>query len=114
MTPFKDNGRLTAAQCHYNKKVSSVRQVVERTIGRLKNRFRRLKFIQCHTASDICDYIVAACILHNLCERSGGEVEFDFLEQDDEHHDFNQGEPVARATNERRDNLVAELWTRQQ
>ena len=45
VTPFKENGRLTAAQRHYNKKVSSVRQRVECTTGRLENRFRRLKFI---------------------------------------------------------------------
>ena len=78
VTPIKHNGRLTAAQRHYNKKVSAVRQIVERTIGRLENRFRRLKFIQCHTASEICHYIVAACVLQNLSQRSGGEVELDF------------------------------------
>lgn len=42
ITPFRDNGHLTDDQRKFNKVLSSVRQVVERTIGLLKGRWRKL------------------------------------------------------------------------
>ncbi|KYQ48488.1 hypothetical protein ALC60_12469 [Trachymyrmex zeteki] len=38
MTPYKDNGHLTAAEISYNAKLSSCRVRVEHTIGILKQR----------------------------------------------------------------------------
>ena len=65
ITPFK--GELSRQQKEFNRVHSSVRSVVERSIGLLKGRFRRLKHIYCHNLEDICNYVVSACILHNLC-----------------------------------------------
>jgi len=45
MTPFKDTGHLTVAQLRYNTKLSSIRSVIERAFGRLKGKFRRLKYL---------------------------------------------------------------------
>ncbi|XP_033757860.1 putative nuclease HARBI1 [Pecten maximus] len=67
MTPFRDCGRLTAAQKHYNRTVSSIRQTVERAIGHIKGRFRRLRDVYCEDIEDVCHLIVSACVLHNVC-----------------------------------------------
>lgn len=67
ITPFKDNGRLTVLQKRFNRVVSSSRQVVERCIGHMKGRFRRLREITLHHPQEIVENIVSGCILHNLC-----------------------------------------------
>ena len=43
LTPFHDNGRLTRRQKRYNFVRSFTRMVVERSLGLLKGRFRKLK-----------------------------------------------------------------------
>lgn len=67
MTPFKAVDNLSNAEKLYNRKVSSVRQTVERTIGHLKGRVRRLRELYCMNIEDCCYLITSACILHNLC-----------------------------------------------
>ncbi|XP_062588991.1 uncharacterized protein LOC134250654 [Saccostrea cucullata] len=67
ITPFKDNGRLNAQQRRFNRVLSSARQVVERSIGHLKKRFRRLTEVTIHHPEEIVKTIVSGCILHNLC-----------------------------------------------
>ncbi|XP_039300679.1 putative nuclease HARBI1, partial [Nilaparvata lugens] len=39
LTPYRDTGHLTESQSNYNKKLSSVRSVIERSFGRLKGKF---------------------------------------------------------------------------
>jgi hypothetical protein len=58
---------LTNAEKHFNTKVSSARQTVERAIGHLKGRFRRLRDVHCCKIEDACKLVTAACVLHNLC-----------------------------------------------
>ena len=60
-------GNLTAAKRRYNRALSSARQCVERAIGQLKGRFRRLLNIYSEDLSHICQLITAACVLHNIC-----------------------------------------------
>lgn len=86
MTPFKDNGHLTAAQSRYNVKLSSIRSIIERAFGLLKGKFRRLKYL------DIADFrlgnkiFAAACTLHNfIIEGDNINVEFEDLEDFNEH-----------------------------
>lgn len=67
LTPYRDNGHLTAQQRRFNIALSSKRQVIERAFGMLKGRFRRLKYINLKTVEEICKTVVAACILHNIC-----------------------------------------------
>ena len=68
LTPFRDNGHLTAKQRRYNTAHSSTRMVVERSIGLLKNRFRKLKtMMDIDKTDDLPEIIVSACILHNIC-----------------------------------------------
>lgn len=85
ITPFKDNGRLNAQQRRFNKVLSSARQVVERSIGHLKKRFRRLTEVTIHHPEEIVKTIVSGCILHNLCIIHEDSVE-DFVEINDDGH----------------------------
>nr|CAH7743080.1 unnamed protein product [Callosobruchus chinensis] len=45
MTPFRDNGHLTERQSLYNRKLSSIRSVIERAFGWLRGKLRRLKYL---------------------------------------------------------------------
>lgn len=45
MTPFRDNGHLTANHSRFNSRFSSVRQTVERCNMLLKGRWRKLQFL---------------------------------------------------------------------
>lgn len=111
MTPFKDNGHLTNEQTRYNRKLSSIRSIIERAFGLLKGKFRRLKYI------DISDFnfgnqmIAAACVLHNFII-NGDNIDIDL--EDLNVQDFNQfemeenEEEVAEAAEKRR-NIVAQL-----
>lgn len=65
ITPFKDNGRLNINQRRITRVLSSARQVVERAIGHLKQRFRRLQEITVHDSEKIIKTIVSGCILHH-------------------------------------------------
>jgi len=42
MVPYRDNGHLTEAETNFNKKLSSARMIVERSIGLLKGRWQCL------------------------------------------------------------------------
>ena len=87
ITPFRDNGRLNQGQRRFNRVLSSCRQVVERCIGHLKGRFRRLREITLHILEDIVQNIVSGCILHILCVLRNDNVER-FTEEPDD--DLNQ------------------------
>ena len=86
VTPFRDTGHLTAAQRNYNRTVSAQRQCVERSIGMLKGRFRRLREVSMHDPADICTLIISACILHNVCIEAGDVADDISQSDDDEGH----------------------------
>jgi hypothetical protein len=68
MVPFRDNGHLTLRQINFNMRLSQARQTIERAFGLLKGRFRSLRDkLSIHTISKIPEYIVACCVLHNVC-----------------------------------------------
>lgn len=73
MTPFKDTGHLTIAQSQYNTKLSSIRSVIERAYGRLKGKFRRLKYLDIKDMDLGKKIIAAACVLHNIILDNMGE-----------------------------------------
>lgn len=47
--------------------VSQKRQVIERAFALLKGRFRRLKYLDMSRLDLIPFFIMAACVLHNIC-----------------------------------------------
>lgn len=87
LTPYKDTGRLTRQQQHYNFIHSSTRMVVERSLALLKNRFRKLKTSMLkQKIEDIPVVVVAACVLHNTCLMNEDDID-DFLDEGDDGHD---------------------------
>jgi hypothetical protein len=73
--PFKNNGRLTPQQVHFNKQLSSTRNVIERAFALLKGRFRRLKMLEMYDIHDTNRTILACCVLHNICLQHEEDVE---------------------------------------
>lgn len=68
LTPFRDNGHLTARQRNYNYHHSAARIVVERCIGLLKGRMRSLLHcLPINRVDLMAQYIVACCVIHNIC-----------------------------------------------
>lgn len=75
LTPFRDNGHLTERQKNYNYRHSVARVTVERCIGLLKGRMRSL--LHCLPMLRINlmpEYIVACCVIHNICTLRGDEI----------------------------------------
>ena len=67
ITSFREIGRLSPQLKRFNNILSSSRQVIERCIGHMKGRFRRLREITLHFPEEIVENRVSGCILHNLC-----------------------------------------------
>lgn len=68
LTSFRDNGHLTEKQNNYNYRHSAARIAVERCIGLLKGRMRSLLDRLSMSRIDlIAEYIIACCIIHNIC-----------------------------------------------
>ncbi|XP_044766246.1 putative nuclease HARBI1, partial [Coccinella septempunctata] len=68
MVPYRNNGHFTEQQIHFNRSLSSARVTIERAFGLLKNRFRRI--LNCCPLKEtqfIPQYILACCVLHNIC-----------------------------------------------
>ena len=111
VTPFRQNAHLNAQMRQFNYKLSSCRQVVERAIGLLKGRFRRLKCIYCHSADLVVDYIAAACVLHNLCIMNNDVIEVCSEPEEDPTIGHQVPRPVAGGGNAtRRDLLLQEMF----
>jgi hypothetical protein len=67
MSPYINRGALTPAQQNFNSKITSTRQVIERSFSLLFGRFRRLKYLDMNTTAFIPATVLAACVLHNMC-----------------------------------------------
>ena len=67
ISPFRDNGHLTDDQKKFNKILSSLRQVVERSIGLLKGCWRKLLDTEHLDVIFATKVIMAACVMHNFC-----------------------------------------------
>ncbi|KYN31625.1 hypothetical protein ALC56_14124 [Trachymyrmex septentrionalis] len=68
MVPFKDNGHLPERQVYINRRLSTVRIKMERSIALLKSDFQSLLDTLPMQRTDLIPkYIIAYCILHNIC-----------------------------------------------
>jgi len=54
LAPHRYNGHLTAAHTNYNIKFSGIRSVIERAVGTLKGKFRKLKYIDVRIVLAVC------------------------------------------------------------
>lgn len=93
LTPFRDNGHLTAEQRNYNYLHSSTRMVIERAFSLLKGRFRRLKYVDMTDTAQVSLFIMASCALHNLCIINEDDFE-DLMDDAADDHDYHP--PAAR------------------
>ncbi|CAL1682526.1 unnamed protein product [Lasius platythorax] len=83
LVPYKDNGQLTVRNKNYNYCLSSTRMVVERCIGLLKVRFRiLLDKLPMKRTDLIPKYIMACCVLHNICILKNDMIEIPLLVED--------------------------------
>ena len=84
ITPYKNNGHLTDAQTNFNTKLSKTRIYVECSIGLLKMRWRRiLDYCHINNTEMIPFYILACCILHNICLRRDEDFEYPVIIDND-------------------------------
>jgi hypothetical protein len=80
LVPYRDNGHLDPVQKKFNKVHSSTRVDVERAIGLLKCKFRRLKSLDMHLQEEIPEVITACCVVHNVildCEMVEEDITLD-------------------------------------
>lgn len=84
LTPFKNNGHLGRRQLNYNKKLSMTRVCVERAFAQLKGRFRRLKHFDVSRVEFLPIFVLASCVLHNICIRMGDMIEDEPQSSDDD------------------------------
>ena len=75
LKPYSDNGTLTRSEIKYNRTLSSARSVVERAFGILKACWRCLLKRLDNRTRNVVDIIITCCVLHNICEENGDEVE---------------------------------------
>lgn len=75
LTPFRDNGHLGALERLYNKRFSKRRVAIERAFALLKNRFRRLYYVEMKRPDNIVLAVMTACVLHNVCLMWGDVLE---------------------------------------
>nr|KAG5690444.1 hypothetical protein BaRGS_010071 [Batillaria attramentaria] len=73
MVPFRDNGHLTPVEVKFNAVHSSTRSHVERAIGLLKGKWRRLRVeLDMTNRMEVPNIIFAACVLHNFVILNNG------------------------------------------
>ncbi|XP_055919683.1 putative nuclease HARBI1 [Eupeodes corollae] len=87
VTPYKDNGRLRDEHKIFNRVHSKCRVSIERAFGLLKGRWRRLFSINSLKPISIVKYIMASCILHNICIAYNDTAENFIILEDDENID---------------------------
>ena len=93
LTPFKNNGHLTAVQIRYNEKHSGTPQVIERALGLLKGRWRRLKCLEMEAVEEMPSIVSAGCVLHNFCLLADeGDIE-QFFDDDSDGDDSDSDDP---------------------
>ncbi|XP_066596902.1 putative nuclease HARBI1 [Prorops nasuta] len=68
MVPYRNNGHLSEQKVKFNTVLSSSRMIIERSFGLLKGRFRSILDKLPMIRTDLIPrYIIACCILHNIC-----------------------------------------------
>lgn len=114
LTPYKDV-RAETREHKFNKKHASGRNIVERTIGVLKSRFRCLMGTMLFSPQKVVKIINVCCALHNICREYGvdweedptwNQSEGDDVFEDDEEVSERNMFNIAKRT---RDSIAAQL-----
>lgn len=96
MTPYK-NPEYGSVQHTFNKRHASARNVVERTIGVVKSRFRCLQNFIPYTPAKVINIINVCCALHNICKHYNiafhEEITANYDDDDDDNEESAPTEP---------------------
>ncbi|KAM7303821.1 protein ALP1-like [Ixodes scapularis] len=71
LTQFRNYGKLVPDEVNYNLKLSQTRVRIENAFGLLKGRFRQLLYLEFWSVNKATQFILACCVLHNLCIDAG-------------------------------------------
>ncbi|XP_037505987.1 putative nuclease HARBI1 isoform X2 [Rhipicephalus sanguineus] len=71
ITPFRNYGGLDARQRAFNYHFSATRVKIENAFGDLKARFRQLLHLDFLFVDKMNKFIIACCVLHNMCVNCG-------------------------------------------
>ena len=114
IVPYRDNGHLTVEQIFFNRVLSGVRTVVERSTGLLKNRLRYfLDKLPMRRTDLVPYYILCACILHNICLKRGDAFQFPIvLPENEEDLEPLDVDNVDRVEGNNKRNYLTELINR--
>lgn len=110
LTPYR-NPRAGSNQHAFNLRHASARNVVERTFGVIKSRFRLLQEILMYSPLKVTCIINVCCALHNLCREQNDE---NFRVDDVHVDDIHEGSEEVYSdqhdtTSQIRDNIAASL-----
>ncbi|XP_069109975.1 uncharacterized protein [Argopecten irradians] len=110
MTPYRDTGHLTPVEKKYNARHSSTRSLIECSFGLLNEKWRKLQYMDVLGIPDACNFVYAACILHNVLLASDGIEDGALLPQDiDDCAPALAEESVGNAAHTKRNNIAALL-----
>ncbi|XP_071649777.1 putative nuclease HARBI1 isoform X2 [Temnothorax longispinosus] len=76
ITPYKDYGILNETERTFNYSFCKARVKIENTFGILKGRFRQLMHLEMWSVLKMSKFIMACCVLHNLCIVNNDNLEF--------------------------------------
>ncbi|XP_055531503.1 putative nuclease HARBI1 [Wyeomyia smithii] len=65
LTPY--SGNLSAKKQNYNLRHTQTRVQIENAFGILKHRFRQLMRLDFFEGERMCKFVMACCVLHNMC-----------------------------------------------
>ncbi|XP_062556532.1 putative nuclease HARBI1 [Armigeres subalbatus] len=77
LTPYRHDGRMTHKKQKYNLKHSQTRVLIENAFSLLKTRFRQLMRLDFFTIERMCKFVMACCVLHNICISLNDLIETD-------------------------------------
>lgn len=110
MVPFRDNGHLTRLQTNFNTLHSKTRVEVERAIGLLKGKFRRLKDFDSYYYDLLPYFIIVCCVFHNFIILNSGIHEDDIqVVEGEENENVLARENGRRSAEDKRNRLAHSL-----
>ncbi|KAL1123441.1 hypothetical protein AAG570_002521 [Ranatra chinensis] len=68
LTPYENTGQLTDEQQNFNWKLNSCRIFIEEAKADLKRRFRQLYYCKLKGLPNLCHFVRACVVLHNMSE----------------------------------------------
>lgn len=76
--PYKGNAALTTENVNFNFQLARLRVIAEHVIGILKGRWMSLLGLRCQITTEkdfkaAMDWIIACCVLHNICNSVGDD-----------------------------------------